>query len=126
MLIAKATNTYFIIFGLIRPWLEPTIYRTRGGHANITQLMRLNVNILTNTTLNLSIIFTEKYKITCSSEDNQNTTCTDGRSMPASFYLDKEFSDGLCRNGVTFGPGSKIGPEIWVSGGCSATFRAYT
>ena len=88
--------------------------------------MWFSLNILTNTTLNLSIIFTEIYKITCSSEDNQNTTCTDGRSMPASFYLDEEFSDGLCQKGVTFGPLLKVGPEVWVSGGCSATFTAYT
>ena len=30
----EATNTNFIIFGLTRPGLEPTIYRTRGEHAN--------------------------------------------------------------------------------------------
>jgi hypothetical protein len=30
----EATNTYFIVFGLTRPGLKPTIYRTRGEHAN--------------------------------------------------------------------------------------------
>jgi hypothetical protein len=30
----EATNTNFKVFGLIRPGLEPTIYRTRGQHAN--------------------------------------------------------------------------------------------
>ena len=30
----EATNTNFIIFGLIRSGLEPTIYRTGGEHAN--------------------------------------------------------------------------------------------
>jgi hypothetical protein len=30
----KATNTNFIVFGLTRPGLEPTIYRIRGEHAD--------------------------------------------------------------------------------------------
>ena len=30
----EATNTNFIVFGLTRPGLEPTIYRTGGEHAN--------------------------------------------------------------------------------------------
>ena len=30
----EATNTNFIVFGLTRPELEPTICRTRGKHAN--------------------------------------------------------------------------------------------
>ena len=30
----EATNTNFIVFGLTRPWLEPTIYHTWGEHAN--------------------------------------------------------------------------------------------
>jgi hypothetical protein len=30
----EATNTNFIVFGLTRPGLEPTIYHTRGEHAN--------------------------------------------------------------------------------------------
>ena len=34
VLCEEATNTNFIIFGLTRPVLEPTIYRTRGEHAN--------------------------------------------------------------------------------------------
>ena len=30
----EATRTNFIVFGLTWPGLEPTIYRTRGEHAN--------------------------------------------------------------------------------------------
>ena len=32
--VGEATNTNFIIFALTRSRLEPTIYRTRGEHAN--------------------------------------------------------------------------------------------
>jgi hypothetical protein len=34
MLSGEATYTNFIVFGLTQPGLEPTIYRTRGEHAN--------------------------------------------------------------------------------------------
>ena len=34
MLSGEATNTNFLVFGLTRLGLEPTIYRTRGKHAN--------------------------------------------------------------------------------------------
>jgi hypothetical protein len=34
MLSREATNTNFIVFGLIRSGLEPTIYCTQGKHAN--------------------------------------------------------------------------------------------
>jgi hypothetical protein len=34
MLSGEATNTNFIVFGLTRPRLEPTIYRTQGEHAH--------------------------------------------------------------------------------------------
>ena len=34
MLSGEATNTNFIIFGLTRPGIEPTIYRIRDEHAN--------------------------------------------------------------------------------------------
>jgi hypothetical protein len=34
MLSREATNTNFIVFGLILLGLEPTIYRTGGEHAN--------------------------------------------------------------------------------------------
>jgi hypothetical protein len=34
VLSGEATTTNFIVFGLIRPGLESTIYRTRGEHAN--------------------------------------------------------------------------------------------
>jgi hypothetical protein len=30
----EATNTNFIVLGLTRPGMEPTIYRTRGEHTN--------------------------------------------------------------------------------------------
>ena len=36
MLSEETTNTNFIVFGLTRLWLEPTIYRTLGEHANHT------------------------------------------------------------------------------------------
>jgi hypothetical protein len=34
VLSGEATNTNFIVLGLTRPGFEPTIYRTRGEHAN--------------------------------------------------------------------------------------------
>jgi hypothetical protein len=34
MLSEKAANTNVIVFGLTGPGLAPTIYRTRGEHAN--------------------------------------------------------------------------------------------
>jgi hypothetical protein len=34
VLSGEATNTKLIVFGLIRPGFEPTIYRTWGEHAN--------------------------------------------------------------------------------------------
>jgi hypothetical protein len=34
VLSGEATNTNFKIFGLTRPGLEPTIYRTRDEHTN--------------------------------------------------------------------------------------------
>ena len=34
VLSGKATNTNFVVFGVNRPGLEPTIYRTLGQHAN--------------------------------------------------------------------------------------------
>jgi hypothetical protein len=34
MLGGEATNTNFIVFGLTRLGLEPTIYHTRGKHTN--------------------------------------------------------------------------------------------
>ena len=34
MLSGETTNTNFTVFGLTRSELEPTIYRTRGKHAN--------------------------------------------------------------------------------------------
>ena len=34
MLSREATNTNFIVFGLTRSGLEPTIYRNRGEYAN--------------------------------------------------------------------------------------------
>ena len=34
MLSGEATNTNLIVFGLTRPGIEPTIYRTRGEHAD--------------------------------------------------------------------------------------------
>jgi hypothetical protein len=34
MLSGEATNTNFIVFGLIRPGLEPTIYCSKDGYVN--------------------------------------------------------------------------------------------
>jgi hypothetical protein len=34
LLSGEATNINFIVFGLTRSGLEPTIYHTRGEHAN--------------------------------------------------------------------------------------------
>jgi hypothetical protein len=34
VLSGEATHTNFIVFGLTRPGLEPTTYRTRGEHSN--------------------------------------------------------------------------------------------
>ena len=34
MLSGEAANTNFMVVGLTRPWLEPTINRTHGEHAN--------------------------------------------------------------------------------------------
>ena len=34
MLTGEGTNINFIVFGLIRPEFEPTIYPTQGEHAN--------------------------------------------------------------------------------------------
>jgi hypothetical protein len=34
VLSGEAINTNFIVFGLTRPGLKPTIYHTRGEHAN--------------------------------------------------------------------------------------------
>ena len=34
LLSGEATNTNFIVFGVIGSGLEPTIYRTRGEHTN--------------------------------------------------------------------------------------------
>ena len=45
---AVCTCTHFIIFGLTRPWLEPTIYHVRGEHAiHYTQLPVQSVPITT-------------------------------------------------------------------------------
>ena len=34
MLSGEATHTNLIVFGLNRPWLEPTTYHNGGEHAN--------------------------------------------------------------------------------------------
>jgi hypothetical protein len=43
----EATNTNFIVFGLIQPGLEPTIYHTRGEHAILLYVViQIVVNLL--------------------------------------------------------------------------------
>jgi hypothetical protein len=34
LFLGEATNTNFVVFGLTRPGLEPTIYRTQHEHSN--------------------------------------------------------------------------------------------
>jgi len=41
VLSGEATNTNFIVFGLTRPGLEPTIYRIRGETLTIKHPVRL-------------------------------------------------------------------------------------
>jgi hypothetical protein len=43
MLSGETTNTNFIVFGLTQPGLEPTIYCTRGEHANQYATNAINV-----------------------------------------------------------------------------------
>ena len=59
MLGGEATNTNCIVFGLTRTGLEPTIYRTRGEHANhyTTNAVILYEDILIN--INLSAFKTQ-------------------------------------------------------------------
>jgi hypothetical protein len=38
MLCGEATHTNLLIFGLTQLGLEPTIYRTRGEHANLQNI----------------------------------------------------------------------------------------
>jgi hypothetical protein len=46
----EAANTNFLVFGLTRPGLEPTIYHTRGDHANhyTTDVVVFNIYLLSN------------------------------------------------------------------------------
>jgi hypothetical protein len=49
--LAEKQQIQISVFGLTRPELEPTIYRTRGGHANnyatyaIQNLMTITINM---------------------------------------------------------------------------------
>ena len=45
MLSGEATNTNFIVFGLNRSVLEPTIYHTQGEHANHYATEAVNITI---------------------------------------------------------------------------------
>jgi hypothetical protein len=47
MLSGEATDTNLIVFGFTRSALEPTIYRTRGEHANhyTTDAVDVKVNL---------------------------------------------------------------------------------
>ena len=42
----EATNTNFIVFGLTWPRLEPTIYCTRGEHANLYASDAVHINLI--------------------------------------------------------------------------------
>ena len=52
MLSGEPTNTNFIVFGLTRPGFEPTIYRTRGEHANHYATDAVNVQAKEDTWIN--------------------------------------------------------------------------
>jgi hypothetical protein len=45
----KETNANFIFFDLTQPGLEPTVYRTRGEHANRHTTDAVDVKMTTNT-----------------------------------------------------------------------------
>ena len=47
----EAGNTNVIVFGLTWPWLEPTIYRIRGEHANHSRRGTLTITPLMQTIL---------------------------------------------------------------------------
>jgi hypothetical protein len=51
---AEATNTNFIVLGLIRLGLEPTIYRTRDEHANHYATDAVHTTIAQGFTQNVS------------------------------------------------------------------------
>ena len=70
MLSGEATNTNFIVFGLTRPRLEPTIYCAGGEHANhyatdaILHLMvQIRYALLSNIDIDLSQITDKLYHI---------------------------------------------------------------
>jgi hypothetical protein len=48
MLSGEATNTNFIVFGLTRPGLQPTIYRTQGEHATKYATDAVDIRIRTD------------------------------------------------------------------------------
>ena len=54
MLRGEATNTIFIVFGLTRLGIEPTIYRTRSEHANHYTIM----SVKSSTELMLYVVLT--------------------------------------------------------------------
>jgi hypothetical protein len=56
LLSGKATNTNFIVFGLTRPGLEPTIYRTLGQHSNHYTSDALNKNEICFMTMNINTL----------------------------------------------------------------------
>ena len=73
MLSGEATNINFIVFGLIRPGLELTIYRTRSEHANhyttvavprdddhTAELYNIGSGLLCLTPLSRSVLFVEE------------------------------------------------------------------
>ena len=69
MLIEEATNTNFIVFGLIRLALEPTIYRTRDITQRKTYNFRIKVGNVQMVYFVLSLSFFYLSRLTCSQID---------------------------------------------------------
>jgi hypothetical protein len=55
VLSGEATNTNFIVFGLTRPRIEPTIYWTRGEDANHYTTDTLNHNSISELLLTVAL-----------------------------------------------------------------------
>jgi len=65
MLNEEATNTNFIVFGLTRLALEPTIYRTRDITQRKTYNFRIEVGNVQMVYFVLSLSFFYIFRLTC-------------------------------------------------------------